>query len=159
MSTMGRLAALQAQLAADIEHAKYSTPGSDASYLVLQLIDILSSGAGTGATKRFAAILSQAGDTSNPTTVANPFNEFGDIHVMGCVRTAEGTYTLTVQDCTDDATKVLLRPYLPPFVVGSEAYVQVALTAENTFTIKVYDAGGSLTDGFSYLLIDFEVLP
>jgi hypothetical protein len=159
MSMIERLQAMRTQLNADVVHARFNNPGSDSSYLMNQLLDILLSAPGSGAaSKRFTVMMSQVG-TSNPTVDANPFNEFGDIHVMACVRDSEGTFTLTVNDCIADATKVILHPYLPPFASGTECFVQVALTDEDTFTIKIYDAGGNLVDGFTKLIIDFEVIP
>jgi hypothetical protein len=98
----------------------------------------------------YKAIVSQSG-TSAPTKT-----EYGTITTATWARSSAGIFTCTKTGAFTNATRCK-KPNFPLLGVDTEFTASLEKTSADVLTLKVYDAGGNLVDGFSTLLVEAEV--
>lgn len=98
----------------------------------------------------YKALVSQSGSGAPTKT------EYGTITSATWARSAAGTYTCTKTAAFTNATRCK-KPSGVVAGVDSEFTFTLEKTSADVLTLKCYDAGGNLVDGFSNLYVEAEV--
>lgn len=101
--------------------------------------------------KRYIALVTQSG-SNNPTAIVLR-NTLSDAPTWA--RSAEGIYTVTLTG-EFTANKTFSRAKVVALKTGNEFQGDLDRTSANVLTLKVYDFGGSLVDGFA-ATVEIEV--